>query len=600
MVAAKHCGYELERLLTLLNQKPINEFKVETKLNLSEQRVIHSDVDRTRPKVLSDNERIQLETMLTFYCKELKITYKQGMNELMAPFLLMTRKGIALHEAYASFKKFIQITLPTMFIDNAFRPLHGLFLIFNLLFRYHEPDLCSFFQENTVYPECYATSWFVTAFASKIKNIETLSYLWESLVQESDVLFICYISIALLQRYKSKLLEEQGPSIAQVISKIKLESIEEIAYLIEKAQDLKRKMPFSLHMKLQNYNIYNLDTIDSVLAALNKEYCLSVLPREVMQNCYPGQKFCTCIDEKCSWCTSQVPEIPIVLIDCRPDSEQRHGRFPNSILLDKRAYNDENIMINIPDSFNELKGVFHIFLLGNKEFRASDFSLRKNSDEEDPVQNMLENLLQLFIIKGFPYVSLVEGGFQKCHEFAMHYKLNIENHQNASCDVCNPNVSCSSIESKLRKLKDVIHGKVRAFTTVVKDIGKSISPTEPAKKLSDSEKYLSDPSAKFYLCKKYDEESNCVIQSSMSLIITETEIAIGQIRNNRKRSITQVIDSKKISSLQKFTTKLNPNTMLNFYFGKSSKPICIILKSTREVHECSSLISKYYKSNKEW
>ena len=74
-----------ELILSLVNRLcgfDIEEFSIFTELDLVNQRVISIDVARTKTNILSPEEKITLETMLTFYCKTEKISYKQGMNEI--------------------------------------------------------------------------------------------------------------------------------------------------------------------------------------------------------------------------------------------------------------------------------------------------------------------------------------------------------------------------------------------------------------------------------------------------------------------------------------------------------------------------------------
>jgi hypothetical protein len=60
----------------------------ETTLDMENQRVIRADCERTRLPGGSDHKLI-LEQMLTYYCKEMDMKYKQGMNEVFSPFLIL-------------------------------------------------------------------------------------------------------------------------------------------------------------------------------------------------------------------------------------------------------------------------------------------------------------------------------------------------------------------------------------------------------------------------------------------------------------------------------------------------------------------------------
>ena len=87
-------------------------------LDLDNQRLIRSDCERTRASMLSESEINLLEFMLSVYCKLEGIKYKQGMNELLSPFLLLMRQGLSKNEAFTFFQLFVKITLPTMFVDE--------------------------------------------------------------------------------------------------------------------------------------------------------------------------------------------------------------------------------------------------------------------------------------------------------------------------------------------------------------------------------------------------------------------------------------------------------------------------------------------------
>ena len=95
-----------------------SEFSIITPLDLKNQRVIHIDVERTRNDELTSEEKFLLENLLTYYCKDTGTSYKQGMNEVMVPFLLACRQGMPIHLAYLCYKEFINRSLKTMFSDD--------------------------------------------------------------------------------------------------------------------------------------------------------------------------------------------------------------------------------------------------------------------------------------------------------------------------------------------------------------------------------------------------------------------------------------------------------------------------------------------------
>ena len=249
----------------------------------------------------------------------------------------------------------------------------------------------------------------------------------------------------------------------------------EVLEIVNKARNMKRNMPYSLHSKLMRYDVFRLDTIDSILNTLSKEICLSVHVRDVIQRTYPEAQLCNqCQVGQCT-CFPLKNDLPFIVIDCRTENEQQTGTLPNSDLLSKDAYTDPEYLSNIPNHYFQFKGEFHICLMGSGVFKTKDEQSKLESetdDEEDYVQNMLENLLQIFLDNGFPYVSVVEGGYQKIHEFVMHYQLQIEKHDTSMCLVCNPDGPKynSLIKNSLKRIGTKLVGRVRAFSSAVKNI----------------------------------------------------------------------------------------------------------------------------------
>ena len=80
--------------------------------------IIKSDCKRTRALVLTQEEVQMMEWVLVCYCAKEEIWYKQGMNEILAPFVIMARDGLNLEEVYSYFSRFVQKVLPSVFRDN--------------------------------------------------------------------------------------------------------------------------------------------------------------------------------------------------------------------------------------------------------------------------------------------------------------------------------------------------------------------------------------------------------------------------------------------------------------------------------------------------
>lgn len=135
------------RWVNSLGLAGIEPFEVKAELNRPDQYVIEKDVRRTRAPHLSQAEQEKLEIFLSCYCDEKGISYKQGMNEIMAVFLPLTRHGVEDWIVYRMFAGFIEAVLPTMFQDGAFRPIQALFHLFRLILVYHRPQIMNFLEQ---------------------------------------------------------------------------------------------------------------------------------------------------------------------------------------------------------------------------------------------------------------------------------------------------------------------------------------------------------------------------------------------------------------------------------------------------------------------
>ena len=84
--------------------------------------------------------------MLTFYTKNSGTSYKQGMNDLLAPFLwtaVQTEHAHPLSAAQACLDLFVKQQMPNLFLDDDFMALQSYFSLMKLLLKYHDPEIYS-------------------------------------------------------------------------------------------------------------------------------------------------------------------------------------------------------------------------------------------------------------------------------------------------------------------------------------------------------------------------------------------------------------------------------------------------------------------------
>lgn len=200
----------------------------ECEKNLQNQRVIKVDVERTRadlPDFRKPETQEFATLLLTYFCKSRNAKYKQGLNEMLAPFVYLylqakasrataedgyAQVGMDHPEAlvYLLFTTFLDRFLPHLYADDAPHPgqrnemiaLQCSFRFYELLLQYHDPELWQVLDHNKLKPELYSSSWFMTMFAQSTPIAQCYE-LWEQLLLgdsslSGDFLLIPFLAVA--------------------------------------------------------------------------------------------------------------------------------------------------------------------------------------------------------------------------------------------------------------------------------------------------------------------------------------------------------------------------------------------------------------------
>ena len=259
---------------------------------MQNQRVIKNDCDRTRvkDKPLLQSFREYLESLLTFYCKKNDIKYKQGMNEIVGPFILIKAKiSISLTRIYKLFSNFILKYLTNYYHEDEFFSLQSSLGILNLLLKYHEPIIYNVLEFAIITPEMYATSWILTIFANKTR-LGVLYHLWDILIREDDQLFIHFIVVSFLQYHRDDIIGTDHSQIPSVLSQLCLKSKEEVDSIYKMAKDLKWKTPYSFRLIARKLEIFkpNSKRLKELFNLFEPESMLAmpILPSEVFYIAY--------------------------------------------------------------------------------------------------------------------------------------------------------------------------------------------------------------------------------------------------------------------------------------------------------------------------
>ena len=137
-------------------------------LDNADQKVIKNDVNRTRIK---DQELIpdfkdHMERMLNLYCTFSNIKYKQGLNEIFAPFMLLKAKyNLEFWKVFNLTSAFIDKFLTNYYFEEEFFCLQSSLALLNNLLKYHNAVVYNIFEYSLITPQMYATSWILTMFS---------------------------------------------------------------------------------------------------------------------------------------------------------------------------------------------------------------------------------------------------------------------------------------------------------------------------------------------------------------------------------------------------------------------------------------------------
>ena len=192
-----------------------------------------------------------IKRMLFYFSKENSISYVQGMNEIIAliyyifanddnPFF---NKYIE-SDTYYCFCKLVKeiepifhmtdMTFSQMFITKQINQI-------NEILEKIEPDILNFFKEIDFSIDSFVIRWIMVLFAQEFK-IDVAVNFWDRMfTQKNKLKFICFITVAIFQINKDKIIGKELEDIAEWtkemgnnINKIDLNEIIQIAFDIKK------------------------------------------------------------------------------------------------------------------------------------------------------------------------------------------------------------------------------------------------------------------------------------------------------------------------------------------------------------------------------
>ena len=335
--------------------------------NLSEENLnnIKKDVLRTRAKesLMYSDYKENLELLICFYCDYNKISYKQGLNEILAALLVLKYQfnlslELIFHLSQGLINKFVQ----NYYYEKKIFSLKSSLSLLTLLLKYHKPEIYNLLDKLMIDPIVYATNWLLTMFSSRL-DLDLTYYLWNFLIGIDDQLFMHYFIIALLIYNEDKILKEEKLNIPILITKLTINSVEEMGNILKIALRLREETPYSFRLLANKLEIfkYHSDDIEKCYEKYKPQFLVTmpIFPSEIFYICYNDIIKCPddlCINylsknkykyesqkHVCEHCKMNIDKkIEYILLDLRileygsfEDENEKTGFLPKMIMVEQ-------------------------------------------------------------------------------------------------------------------------------------------------------------------------------------------------------------------------------------------------------------------------
>ena len=462
--------------------------------NLSEETLnnIKKDVLRTRAKesLMYSDYKENLELLICFYCDYNKISYKQGLNEILAALLVLKYQfnlslELIFHLSQGLINKFVQ----NYYYEKKIFSLKSSLSLLTLLLKYHKPEIYNLLDKLMIDPIVYATNWLLTMFSSRL-DLDLTYYLWNFLIGIDDQLFMHYFIIALLIYNEDKILKEEKLNIPILITKLTINSVEEMGNILKIALRLREETPYSFRLLANKLEIfkYHSDDIEKCYEKYKPQFLVTmpIFPSEIFYICYNDIIKCPddlCINylsknkykyesqkHVCEHCKMNIDKkIEYILLDLRileygsfEDENEKTGFLPKMIMVEQNELKSDDFVDKIKERFLNDKGHYHFIFMTSKtdyfnnfednyyiekQFGNEQIKVEKELNE-DLIRKMtirkkfklkeydnLKKLLVTLLNANYPYISFCYGGFAAIHELISKFDISLLNHD-TNCNLC--------------------------------------------------------------------------------------------------------------------------------------------------------------------
>jgi hypothetical protein len=594
------------------NTKKIKNIKNEDILtfvvDLDQLKIIKNDCKRTRVKesiVYPDFVQV-LEKVLTFYCYKYKASYKQGLNEIFGPLVLMQHKikNFSLIDSINLGAMIVDSFLPNYFYEREIYSLKSAFGLFIILLKYHEPTVYNKFDKLDIRPEIYATSWLVNYMSGKV-NLYFFYELWDQMINSRDPLFIEFVLVAVIKYNRELLINCEECILASFITCLTIKTKDELLKIVNIAKELRTKTPYSFRILANKIGFLkkNYKDIKAKYELFQPQSlpAMPIFPSEVLFITYKSEIDCidpTCqnyiksfeavspelrlknnvvkkrgesrtVKEKnrdynfslidknhlCEKCDMKIEKkMEYILLDLRilqydenEDDSDKTGFLPKMIAVSQEELKSEdfsNIMTNrfitergnyhfiflttTTDTFSNFEANYYMDNVSEEDKKKMLFGIIKQQkiDKELDIDNAMKTLTlkQTFKLKeydnmrkllnsmikhNFPYVGYVYGGFNDVHKESKLFKVELVNHNEDTCLLCNG------------KAKPKSNKKEKEDDAEISELYKSLWEHKKKIKYKNLDVFFKNPNNKMHLCILKEYKNKNIENEQVQILINE-------------------------------------------------------------------------------
>lgn len=380
-------------------------------------RVIKDDLERTRvlESIYMKSFKEYAYQIIIYYLRKNNIQYKQGLNEIVSPFVLLKYKfQLSISKIYNLLECFIDKFLTNFYHEDDFYALKSCFPIINLLLKYHDPELYDKFDYCLITPDLYSTSWLMTLFANKFP-LNIIYYLWDKLIVFNDKLFIFFFIVSILITNRETYFKVDTTSILHVLSAFEITEIKQINEIINLAIQLRENTPKSLDLLVDKLEIFKFDSKN--LQKLYEKFQLDKMPAMPMfvEDIFSvtHEELIGCPDENCEYflkkSKNRINNSNCIFCNVKKTNRKKYYfvidlRIIDEITVSNRLYNElfsgilpktfkitnkqllnENFPMNIINEFKNEKNKYHFIII------TSDTNLFNEYENKFYVLEKLKN-----------------------------------------------------------------------------------------------------------------------------------------------------------------------------------------------------------------